>query len=101
MLERETLAGMDETTRQALRLAADDYEHGPARLKTAILEAARDGEKPADIARAISYVHTYDYVARMIREDKTVHPGLYKPADSLPHGHANAAPGRQERLSCG
>lgn len=61
---------MDDETRQALKAAADEYQQAPARLKAAILEAARNGEKPAAIARAIGYVYTYDYVARLIREDR-------------------------------
>ena len=78
MLEHETLAGVDEDTRQSLALAADNYENGPARLQAAILAAARKGEKPAAIARAISYVYTYDYVARLVRRDKSANPGAYK-----------------------
>lgn len=78
MLEHETLTGVDEDTRQLLVLAADNYEHGPARLQAAIVAAARKGEKPAAIARAIGYVYTYDYVARLIRKDKSANPGEYK-----------------------
>lgn len=70
ILEHETLTQVDPGTLEKLTTAADNYEHGPARLKAAILEAARRGEKPADIARAIGYVYTYDYVARLIREDR-------------------------------
>ena len=80
MLERETLTGVDEVTRQALEVAADNYENGPARLQAAILNAARKGEKPAAITRAIGYVYTYDYVARLVRKDKRNNPALYKPA---------------------
>lgn len=72
-----TLTGVDEATRQALRAAADEYQQAPARLKTVILEAARNGDKPADVARAIGYVYTYDYVARLIRQDRVANPGLY------------------------
>jgi hypothetical protein len=78
MLEHETLTGVDDDTRQSLVLAADNYEHGPARLQAAILTAARKGEKPAAIARAIGYVYTYDYVARLVRRDKSANPGEYK-----------------------
>lgn len=78
MLEHETLAGVDDDTRQSLVLAADNYENGPARLQTAILAAARKGEKPAAIARAIGYVYTYDYVARLVRKDKSANPREYK-----------------------
>jgi hypothetical protein len=75
--QRATLTGVDEQTRQSLTAAASDYKEAPARLKTAILEAARSGEKPADVARAIGYVYTYDYVARLIRKDRAAHPGEY------------------------
>ena len=78
ILEHETLTGVDEKTRQALQVAADNYEHGPARLQAAILDAARGGEKPAAITRAIGYVYTYDYVAKLVREDRKANPGEYK-----------------------
>ena len=81
MLERETLTGVDQETRQALEVAADTYAAAPARLQAAILNAARKGEKPAAIARAIAYVYTYDYVARLVRKDKRANPGLYKRED--------------------
>ena len=77
ILERETLTGVDPETRQALEDAADSYAMAPARLQAAILAAARQGDKPALIARAISYVYTYDYVARLIRSDRRANPGLY------------------------
>lgn len=77
MLERETLTGVEDETRQALEVAADTYAMAPARLQAAILAAARKGGKPADIARAINYVYTYDYVARLIRKDRSTNPGLY------------------------
>lgn len=77
MLEHETLTGVDDKTRQSLTDAADNYEHAPARLQAAILAAARKGEKPAAIARAIGYVYTYDYVARLVRKDRAANPGLY------------------------
>lgn len=77
ILERETLTGVDAETRQALEVAADVYAMAPARLQAAILAAARKGDKPADIARTISYVYTYDYVARLIRKDRKDNPGLY------------------------
>lgn len=80
VLERETLTGVDEETRQLLEVAADNYENGPARLQAAILAAARKGEKPAAITRAIGYVYTYDYVAKLVRGDKRVNPGLYASA---------------------
>jgi hypothetical protein len=76
--QRATLTGVDDETRQALRAAADGYEQAPARLKAAILEAARNGDKPADVARAIGYVYTYDYVARLIRLDRADNPGAYR-----------------------
>ena len=75
--QRATLTDVDDETRQALKAAADDYQQAPARLKAAILEAARNGDKPADIARAIGYVYTYDYVARVIRKDRADHPSAY------------------------
>jgi hypothetical protein len=78
ILERETLTDVDEETRQALAVAADHYENGPARLQAAIIAAARKGEKPAAIHRAIGYVYTYDYVAKLVRLDKRANPGEYE-----------------------
>lgn len=77
VLERETLAAVDEETRRALEVAADNYENGPARLQAAILAAARKGERPAAITRAIGYAYTYDFVAKLIRGDRRANPGLY------------------------
>jgi len=48
--------------------AATAYEEAPKRLRAAILKAAAEGERPADITRAIRHVYTADYVARLIRE---------------------------------
>ena len=79
ILERETLTGVEDDTRQALEVAADIYAMAPARLQAAILAAARKGDKPAAIARAIGYAYTYDYVARLVRTDRRANPGLYRP----------------------
>jgi hypothetical protein len=65
-----TLAGVDEQTRQQLAAAADAYVQAPENLKAAIIAAAAKGEKPADIARAIGYAYTYDYVAKLVRDWK-------------------------------
>ena len=73
MMDRETLAAMaemDEATRAKLFAAARAYLDAPANLRAAIIEAGRNGDKPADIARAIEYAFTYDYVARLIRQDR-------------------------------
>ena len=78
MLEHETLTGVDAKTRQALEDAADNYAMAPARLQAAILAAARGGDKPALIARAIGHVYTYDYVARIVRLDKRANPAMYE-----------------------
>jgi hypothetical protein len=67
---RETLTDVDEATKLVLEQAATAYEKAPENLKAAILAAAEKGEKPAAIARAIGYVYTYDYVARLIREER-------------------------------
>ena len=80
MLEHGTLSGVDPETRQALELAADAYATAPARLQAAILDAARKprSQTPAAIARAIGYVYTYDYVARLVRKDRAANPALYE-----------------------
>lgn len=66
-LEDAALTGVDPG-RQELAEAAQAYQKAPARLKAAILAAADRGERPRDIVRAIGYVYTYDYVARLVRE---------------------------------
>lgn len=70
MTDHATLADMDESTARELADAAEAYERAPVRLHAAILGAARNGEKPADIVRAIRHVYTYEYVARLIRKDR-------------------------------
>ena len=77
ILERETLTAVDQETWQSLDVAADNYVNGPARLQAAVLAAARSGEKPAAIARAIAYAYTYDYVAKLVRLDRKANPGFY------------------------
>lgn len=77
MLERETLTDMDDETRRGLAEAADNLLNGPDRLKARIIEAGRRGEKPAAIHRVIHPAYTYDYVARLVREDRAAHPDLH------------------------
>lgn len=76
-IDRETLPQVDSETLADLEQAADNYVNGPDRLKRAIIRAARSGEKPAAIARAIGYAYTYDFTAKLVREDKTANPGKY------------------------
>jgi len=76
-IEHETMTGMGESVRQELAGLADAYEQAPVNLRAAIYEAAQAGNKPAEIARAIRYVMTYDYVAKLIREDRAANPGRY------------------------
>ena len=78
MLEHATLTGMNEETRQGLAEAADHVIHGPDRLKARIIAAGRNGDKPADIFKVIHPAYTYDYVARLVREDREANPGEYK-----------------------
>jgi len=61
---------MDETTRRGLAEAAATKTAAAGQLKNLILKAARDGDRPADIHRAIFPAYTYDYVAQLVREDK-------------------------------
>ena len=68
VMDHATLAGVDEQTRDALAAAAETYRQAPDALKAAIIAAARKGDKPSEIARAIGYVYTYDYVAKLVRE---------------------------------
>jgi len=73
----ETLTDMDESAARELAEAAEAYdkaagalEKASAGLRAAILDAARNGGRPAEIVRAISHVYTYEYVARLIRQDR-------------------------------
>jgi hypothetical protein len=75
VMEHATLAGVDEETRKALEAVAEVYRQAPDLLKAAILAAADKGEKPAAIARAIGYVYTYDYVAKLIRDERKKRSG--------------------------
>jgi hypothetical protein len=81
-MESGTLTQVDPETRTELEQAADNYVNGPDRLKAAIIKAARKGDKPAVIVRAIAYAYTYDFTAKLIREDRGRHPGEYPPADA-------------------
>lgn len=75
--EHATLDGMDDSTARELAGAAEAYdaavaalEKRSAELRAAILDAARNGERPADIVRAIRHAYTYEYVARLVRADR-------------------------------
>src|SRR5579863_10523662 len=72
MIDRETLTdmAMDEETRAKLAAAAKTYMEAPANLRAAIIESGRKGDRPADIVKAIGYAFTYDYVARLVRQDR-------------------------------
>lgn len=80
-LDHATLTRVDDETRAELEQAADNYVNGPDRLKRAMIRAARKGNKPAAIARAIGYAYTYDFTAKLVREDKAANPAEY-PAES-------------------
>jgi hypothetical protein len=81
VLEHATLTQVDEETRGKLEAAADAYEQASPRLRAAIITAARAGNKPSEITRAIRHAYTYEYVSRLIREDKAGNPEAY-PAGS-------------------
>ena len=77
MTDHATLTDMDESTARELADAAEAYERAPDRLKAAMVRAARKGDKPATIARAIGYAYTYDFTAKLIREDRAANPDAY------------------------
>jgi hypothetical protein len=76
--EHETLTRVDDETQQELKAAGAAFEQAPAQLKAAIIAAARKGQTPAKIVRAIGHVYTYDYVARIVRQDRADNPGEYQ-----------------------
>ena len=80
ILDHETLTGVDDSMRRRLADAADVYERAPVELRAAIVDAARAGDRPASIVRAIRYVFTYDYVAKLIRDDRRENPVEYRRA---------------------
>lgn len=82
ILEPATLTQVNDQTRRKLEAVADAYEQAPVRLRAEILAAARSGEKPAAITRAIRHAYTYEYVARLIRTDRAENPELYPAAES-------------------
>jgi hypothetical protein len=86
ILDHGTLTQVDPETMKRLETAADDYEQAPARLKAAILVAARNGEKASDITRAIRHSYTYEYVGRLIRADRRDNPDAYPAPPSKPSG---------------
>ena len=69
-LDHATLTCVQEDTARELKEAAEAVRSGPSLLKVAICKAADEGERAADITRAIDHVWTYDYVARVIREHR-------------------------------
>jgi hypothetical protein len=78
MTDHATLTDMDEDTARELASAAEAYdravaalERASADLRAAILDSAREGGRPADIVRAIRHAYTYEYVARLIRKDRS------------------------------
>lgn len=77
ILEPATLTQVDDETRRTLEDAARAYEEAPIKLRALILDAARKGDTPAAITRAIRHAYTYEYVARLIRGDRADNPELY------------------------
>ena len=61
----EILYGVDPDTEAELAQAADQFVAAPKNLHAAILKAAADGAKPAEITRAIKHVYSSDYVERI------------------------------------
>ena len=61
----ETLFDVDPDTEAELAQLAEAFEAAPKKLHAAILKAAAEGERPADITRAIRYVYSTDYVERI------------------------------------
>lgn len=51
-----------------LKEAGAAYREAPKRLQEAIIAAAKAGETPADITRAIGSAYSRDYVAKLIRD---------------------------------
>lgn len=48
--------------------AATAYNEAPKRLRDAILKAAQGGETATEIAKAIGFTYSQDYVAKIVRE---------------------------------
>lgn len=69
--------------------AATVYNEAPKRLREAIIKAAEQGETAVEIARAIDFTYSPDYVAKIVREALGPRPrGRRKSAGRTAEGRA-------------
>lgn len=60
--------------------AADAYNEAPKRLRDAIVKAAeKENATAIEIARAINFTYSVDYVARIVREAGVARPRGRRP----------------------
>lgn len=52
-----------------LKAAAHAFEQAPKELRAAIVEAGRDGDTNVEIAQAINFAYSPDYVGRLIAKE--------------------------------
>lgn len=63
-----------------LEQAADAFKEAPKRLQAAIVRAAEGGETALEIAKAIDFAYSPDYVSRIIRKELGPRPRGPRPA---------------------
>ncbi|MFI6496850.1 hypothetical protein [Nonomuraea typhae] len=67
--------------------AADAYNEAPKRLRDAIVKAAETENATAiEIAKAINFTYSVDYVAKIVREAGVVRPRGRRPRNPQPGG---------------
>lgn len=60
---------MDEQTRRGLIMAADAHQRA-AGLRELVITAGRQGATPTEICKLIFPAYSYDYIAKLIRDDR-------------------------------
>lgn len=62
-----------------LKEAAEAFKKAPVDLRDAILKAADDGDTSVEIAQAIGFVYSPDYVRKLIRQYRGKRQGGRRP----------------------
>lgn len=79
---------MRDEVKTRLKTAGEVYNQAPIELRDAILEAADDGETSTEIAKAINFAYSPDYVRKLIRQHRDPRPGGRRPRPRTDHGKA-------------
>jgi hypothetical protein len=68
-----------DEVRTQLKEAAEVCREAPSTLLAAILKAADDGDTSTDIAKAINFYYSPDYVRKLIRQHRGARKGGRRP----------------------